>query len=144
MADRSRSFRVPACGKGVWQWAALLYLGSLVCGEASELPRDIWNGAHGGFPSITANGSGVSVTLPEQAITDAGGGSLASLIEDFLDRWAPEFCSDLFDFQHPRKKMTLRAAVHAAGGGAANYQEVVIDYQPSREVKCVEPDNLLY
>jgi hypothetical protein len=40
--------------------------------------------------------------------------------------------------------MTLRAAIHAAGLGPAKYQEVIIDYQPSHEVKCVEPENLLY
>ena len=121
---------------------AFLYFSWLVPSYANELPTDIWNGGHGGFPSVTASDSGVSVTLPEQAIID-GGGRLETLIEGFLDRWAPEICSDLFDFQHPHERMTLRVAVYTGWFNPGTYQEVVIDYRPSHEVNCVQPDNNL-
>ncbi len=133
-------------GKALWRFAALLYLGGLVAAGAGELPNDIWNGNRGGIPSVTTNHSGVSVTLPAQAVTEAGGGSgagLSAMVEDFLNRWAPEICTDLFDFQHPHQGLNLRVAILGAGAAAA-YQDVVINYRPSREVKCVEPDNLVY
>lgn len=144
MPRQSRSSRRPAAAKGMLRLAVCLYLGGLVPSYAGDLPSDIWNGARGGFPSVTANQSGISVTLPEQAVTDAGGGPLAAMVQNFLNRWAPEMCTDLFDFQHPHERMSLRVAVHSAGSGPAKYQEVTIDYRPSHEVKCVEPDNLLY
>jgi len=122
---------------------AFLYLGGLVPGYAGELPNDIWNGNRGGLPSVTTNGSGVSVTLPAQAVADAGGGELAAMVEDFLNRWAPEICTDLFDFQHPHQRMNLRVAVHEEGSVAA-YRDVIINYRPSHEAKCIEPDNLVY
>jgi hypothetical protein len=122
---------------------AFLYLGGLAPGYAGELPDDIWNGNRGGLPSVTTNRSGVSVTLPAQAVADAGGGELAAMVEDFLNRWAPEICTDLFDFQHPHQRMNLRVAVHGEGPIAA-YQDVIIDYRPSHQVKCIEPDNLVY
>jgi len=60
---------------------------------------------------VTANHSGVSVTLPQQAIVDAGGGPLDMLVKGFLDRWAPEMCGDLFDFQRSHERMTLSVAI---------------------------------
>jgi hypothetical protein len=116
----------------------------VVPSHASELPSDIWNGGHGGFPSVTANRSGISVTLPEQAIADVGGGAIDKLVKGFLDRWAPEICTDLFDFQHPQPRMTVRLAVHGDTCSARTYQEVVIDYRPSHQVNCVQPDNLVW
>ena len=109
-----------------------------------ELPTDIWNGGHGGFPSVTANHSGVSVTLPQQAIIDAGGGPLDKLVKGFLDRWAPEMCSDLFDFQRSHERMTLSVAVYTGSFNPGTYQEVIIDYRPSHEVNCVQPDILVW
>jgi hypothetical protein len=116
----------------------------VVPSHASELPSDIWNGGHGGFPSVTANRSGISVTLPEQAIADVGGGAIDKLVKGFLDRWAPEMCTDLFDFQHPHPRMTVRVAVHGDTFSARTYQEVVIDYRPSHQVNCVQPDNIVW
>lgn len=144
---RAAPFRTSATrrvGNGVAPWLVAVYLGSVAPGLAGELPNDIWNGNRGGIPSVTASETGVSVTLPEEAVKDAGGGSLATLVQSFLNRWAPEICSDLFDFQHAHQKLTLRAAVFAAGGGPAKYQDIVIDYRPSHEVNCIEPDNLMY
>ena len=129
---------------GILKGAAFLCLMWIVPSQASELPSDIWNGGHGGFPSVTANRSGISVTLPEQAILDAGGGALEKLVKGFLDRWAPEMCTDLFDFQHPHPRMTVRVAVHGDTFSARTYQEVVIDYRPSHQVNCVQPDNLVW
>jgi hypothetical protein len=140
-----------AAGKALVHWTALLSLGGLLLpAHAGELPNDIWNGNRGGIPSVTTNHSGVSVTLPAQAVTEAvseaGGGNageLAAMVEDFLNRWAPEICTDLFDFQHPHQRLNLRVAILGAGSAAA-YQDVVVNYRPSREVKCIEPDNLVY
>ena len=143
MSRQSRSSRL-SVSKRLLKWTAFLYLIWLVPSHASELPSDIWNGGHGGFPSVTANRSGISVTLPEQAIADAGGGALDRLVKGFLDRWAPEMCTDLFDFQHPHQRMTVRVAVHGEVFSAHTYQEIVIDYRPSHEVNCVQPENLLY
>src|SRR5262245_21250326 len=71
----SRQFRSPCfSASGIVKGAAFLGLVWIVPSHASELPSDIWNGGHGGFPSVTANRSGISVTLPEQPILDAGGG----------------------------------------------------------------------
>ena len=112
MSSQSRSSRRSTVDKSVLKWTTFLYLSSLLPSYATELPTDIWNGGHGGFPSVTANHSGVSVTLPQQAIIDAGGGPLDKLVKGFLDRWAPEMCSDLFDFQHSHERMTLSVAVH--------------------------------
>lgn len=144
MAHQSRPSRGSLAGKGVLPWTAFLYLGCLAPGQAGELPNDIWNGNRGGFPSVTTSHAGVSVTLPAQAVTDAGGGPLAAMVQDFLNRWAPEICTDLFDFQHPHEKMTLQVAIHGAGSGPAKYQDVVIDYRPSHAVNCVQPDNLVF
>ena len=83
-------------------------------------------------------------TLPEQAIADVGGGAIDKLVKGFLDRWAPEMCTDLFDFQHPHPRMTVRVAVHGDTFSARTYQEVVIDYRPSHQVNCVQPDNLVW
>ena len=93
---------------------------------------------------MTANHSGVSVTLPQQAIIDAGDGPLDTLVKGFLDRWAPEMCSDLFDFQHSHERMTLNVAVYTGSFNPGTYQEVIIDYRPSHEVNCVQPDILVW
>jgi hypothetical protein len=121
-----------------------LYLGWISPIHAGELPSDIWNGGHGGFPSVTVNRSGVSVTIPQQAIADAGGGSIDTLVKGFLDRWAPEICTDLFDFQHSHEKMTLRVAVYSGGSNPGTYGEIVINYRPSHDVNCVQPDLLVW
>ena len=86
MSSQSRSSRRSTVDKSVLKWTAFLYLSWLLPSYATELPTDIWNGGHGGFPSVTANHSGVSVTLPQQAIIDAGGGPLDTLVKGFLDR----------------------------------------------------------
>ena len=133
-------------GKVLLRLTALLSLAGLASAHAGELPSDIWNGNRGGIPSVTTNHSGVSVTLPEQAVTEASGASaaeLAPMVESFLNRWAAEICTDLFDFQHPHQGLSLRVAIVRAGSAAA-YQDVVINYRPSHEVKCIEPDNLVY
>ena len=119
-------------------------LGWIGASYANELPSDIWNGGHGGLPSVTASRSGVSVTIPQQAVADAGGGSIDKLVKGFLDRWAPEICSDLFDFQHPHEKMTLRVAVYGGELNPGTYGEVVINYQPSHDINCVQPDILVW
>ncbi len=136
----SRQFRSSRFAKGILKSAAFLCLLWVVPGHAGELPSDIWNGGHGGFPSVTANRSGISVTLPEQAIADVGGGAIDKLVKGFLDRWAPEMCTDLFDFQRPHPRMTVRVAVHGDTFSARTYQEVVIDYRPSHQVNCVQRD----
>ena len=128
----------------ILKWTAFLYLVWLLPSHASELPSDIWNGGHGGFPSVTANRSGISVTIPEEAIAAAGGGALDRLVKGFLDRWAPHMCTDLFDFQRPHPRLTVRVAVHGEAFSSPTYQEIVIDYKPSHEVNCVQPENLVW
>ena len=140
----SRQFRSSRFSARGILGAAFLCLIWVVPSDASELPSDIWNGGHGGFPSVTANRSGISVTLPEQAIADVGGGAIDKLVKGFLDRWAPEMCPDLIDFQHTHPRMTVRVAVHGDTFSARTYQEVVIDYRPSHQVNCVQPDNLVW
>src|SRR6185503_455325 len=44
----------------------------------------------------------------EEAIAAAGGGALDRLVKGFLDRWAPHMCTDLFDFQRPHPRLTVR------------------------------------
>ena len=144
MSSQSRSSRRSTVDKSVLKWTTFLYLSSLLPSYATELPTDIWNGGHGGFPSVTANHSGVSVTLPQQAIIDAGGGPLDKLVKGFLDRWAPEMCSDLFDFQNSHERMTLSVAVYTGLFNPGTYQELIIDYRPSHEVNCVQPDILVW
>jgi hypothetical protein len=143
MSRQSRWSR-SSMSKRVLKWTAFLYLIWLVPSHASELPSDIWNGGHGGFPSVTANRSGISVTLPEEAIAAAGGGALDWLVKGFLDRWAPQMCTDLFDFQRPHPRLTVRVAVHGEAFSSRKYQEIVIDYQPSHAVNCVQPENLVW
>ena len=144
MSSQSRSSRRSTVDKSVLKWTTFLYLSSLLPSYATELPTDIWNGGHGGFPSVTANHSGVSITLPQQAIIDAGGGPLDKLVKGFLDRWAPEMCSDLFDFQHSHERMALSVAVYTGSFNPGTYQELIIDYRPSHEVNCVQPDILVW
>ncbi len=83
MSSQSRSSRRSTVDKSVLKWTTFLYLRSLLPSYATELPTNIWNGGHGGFLSVTANHSGVSVTLPQQAIIDAGGGPLDTLVKGF-------------------------------------------------------------
>jgi len=138
--------KAATAGKALLRFTALLYFAGVVAAGAGELANDIWNGNRGGIPSVTTSQSGVSVTLPEQAVTEAGGGegaALSAMVEGFLNRWAAEICTDLFDFQHPHQGLNLRVAILRAGAAAA-YRDVVINYRPSREVKCIEPDNLMY
>lgn len=128
---------------------ALLCVG-IGAARAGELPEDIWSGQHGGHPSITANQSGVSITLPSEAIADAGGGSIAKLAQSFLEKYAPGMCSDVFDFQSPHKGLKVWVALMERvniGVPFLNYYEVSpthieieFDYAPSRAVKCVSSD----
>jgi hypothetical protein len=131
-------------------------LASLLSGfgiaHAGELPEDIWSGKHGGHPSITANQSGVSITLPTQAIADAGGGSVTQLAQSFLEKYAPGMCSEVFDFQSPHKGLKVEVALMERvdiGIPFLHYYEVSptytavkFDYTPSRTVKCVTPEPL--
>jgi hypothetical protein len=128
---------------------ASLFLGIGVA-NAGELPEDIWSGKHGGHPSITANNGGVSITLPSQAVADAGGGSMAKLAQGFLEKYAPGMCSDVFDFQSPHKGLKVKVALtERVDIGipflhyyevSPTYGEVEFDYTPSRAVKCVSPE----
>lgn len=120
--------------------------------NAGELPEDIWSGKHGGHPSITANRSGVSITLPSQAIADAGGGAVVKLAQNFLEKYAPGVCSDVFDFQSPHKRLKVQVAqLERVNIGipflhfyqvSSTYREVEFDYTPGRAVKCVTPEPL--
>lgn len=115
----------------------------------NALPEDIWSGRHGGMPAISAyrhdGKTEVSVVLPAELLVN---GSLKALTQEFLERWAPEMCSDIFDFQHPHKNMAVTLYVQrldwqykflrfysvSAQGG-----HLTIDYTPSRQVTCVVP-----
>ena len=131
-------------------------LASLLSGigiaNAGELPEDIWSGKHGGRPSITANQSGVSITLPSQAIADAGGGSVTQLAQGFLEKYGPGVCSEVFDFQSPHKALKVHVALmERVDTGfpflryyevSPTYAAVEFDYTPSRTVKCATPEPL--
>jgi hypothetical protein len=122
--------------------------------QASDLPSTIWSGAEGGFPSITANSqNGVSVTLPAGAVEHLGGGAVAEIAKNFLDKWAPGICSGVFDFQSPHPGMKIRIALSKpvlspndgepmAFNEVGSYNDVTINYEPSRKVTCVPPPDL--
>ncbi len=116
------------------------------------VPDDIWSGRHGGFPSFGASAAGgVSVELPSRAFQDAGGLSLRAFAQDFLDRWGPHMCSDIFNFQSPHKNLKVRVAlIDSIPLGPSDdpagtffipgpYQEISIDYQPAAAVHCIIP-----
>ena len=118
--------------------------------NAGELPANIWSGKHGGFPSIAASQSGVSVTLPSQAIIEAGGGSVTTLVRSFLEQYGPGICSDVFDFQSPHKRLKVEVALMErvdTGNPLLQYYQVMpayatveFDYTPGRTVTCVVPE----
>ena len=133
-------------------WAPAVLV--LVCAgigvaNAGELPEDIWSGKHGGHPSITATQSGASITLPSQAIADAGRGWVTKLAQSFLEKYAPGMCSDAFDFQSPHEGLKVNVArMERVDIGipflhydevSPTYAAVEFDYTPSRTVKCEIP-----
>jgi hypothetical protein len=117
--------------------------------SAVEMPDDVWSGKYGGMPSVTVDAEGhVSMELPANAIEVAGGGSVAGIAKDFLEKWASGACFEVFDFQSPHKKLKVQIAVlHASESfvfaGAqrslftpSGYIDVVIDYVPKGAAKC--------
>jgi hypothetical protein len=129
--------------------AALAILALPAAASAVEMPDDVWSGKYGGMPSVTVDAQGhVSMELPAQAIEVAGGGSVAGIAKDFLEKWASGACFAVFDFQSPHKHLKVQIAVlHASESfvfeGAernlftpSGYIDVIIDYDPKGSVKC--------
>jgi len=119
--------------------------------KAGQLPTEMWgdNNKYGGSPSITAGPNGVSVTMQANAIAQAGGGAVADLAKQILERYAPGICSSVFDFQTAHKSLTVGVAVqfpaYAVPEGNLYVIDgkeisVTIDYTPSRKVTCVSPE----
>jgi hypothetical protein len=121
-------------------------------GRAADRIEEIWSGAFGGFPSITAMpGRGLSVVLPHGALDGASPEQIARVAKSFMDRWAPGMCSTVFDFQSPHQKMHVEVRVMDAvtqaapgdmtpmGPGSQVYADIVFDYMPSWKVTCVVP-----
>jgi hypothetical protein len=118
--------------------------------RAGQLPTEMWaDDSKYGRPSITAGPDGVSITLQSNAIAEAGGGAVADLAKQFLERYAPGMCSSVFDFQTAHKAMTVGVAVqspaYAVPGGNLYVVEgkeisVTFDYTPSRKVTCVSAE----
>ena len=119
---------------------------------AVQLPDDIWSGRYGGFPSVTVDAKGhVSMQVPAQAVEQAGGGSVADVAKDFLEKWASGVCFGIFDFQSPHKNLNVEVAllraperVDIAGVSGdfyrpSAYVDVQIDYDPKSKVKCDAP-----
>jgi hypothetical protein len=117
--------------------------------SAAGLPEDIWSGEYGGVPSLTVDADGhVSMQIPAGAIIKAGGGTVSGIAKDFLERWASDFCFELFDFQSPHKNLKVQIAVLRPEFSLvvnealrtlythSGYIDVVIDYEPKRETKC--------
>ena len=119
--------------------------------HASGLPDDVFSGAYGGAPSITANAElGVSITIPADAIDEAGGGTIMQIAKGFLDRFGPHICSGTFDFQSPHRGLKIAVAVTGRPKSLLDdvaeeisqvsaYREVTIDYEPRQKVTCVTP-----
>ncbi len=118
--------------------------------SAVELPDDVWSGRYGGVPSVTVDAKGhVSMELPDRAIEVVGGGSVAGIAKDFLEKWASDTCFDVFDFQSPHKNLKVQVAVSHAVGAVpfddgtltlyvpSGYIDVVIDYAPKVVAKCL-------
>jgi hypothetical protein len=118
--------------------------------KAGQLPPEMWaDDTKYGRPSITAGPNGVSITIQSNAIADAGGGAIADLAKQFLERYAPGMCSSVFDFQTAHKGMTVGVAVqspaYAVPGGNLYVVDgkeisVTFDYTPSRKVTCVSAE----
>lgn len=121
--------------------AAWLWSGAT---PADGLPDDIWNGKHGGRPSITASRDGVSIVLPGKAVDEAGGGSFTALVQNFLQTHGPKMCSDLFDFNVEHKRLQVQVAIEEQTDPeipffevSRRYGVVVFDYAPGKKVNCV-------
>ncbi len=134
--------------------AAALAVFTALSAQAGELPESIWSGDDGCPPSITADAKGgVSVTLPAEAVAAAGGGPVAGIVKDFLEKYGAHICSAAFNFQaaHARLKVgvALMRPVNSAGLPGQLYEpqpitrEVVIDYAPRDKVTCVAPAPLV-
>jgi hypothetical protein len=149
MVRRNRKRTLTVIHRTLSAVAALAVFSALPA-QAGALPDSIWSGDEGCPPSITADARGdVSVTLPAQAVADAGGGSVAQIVKDFLETYGAHICSAAFDFQaaHARLKVgvALMRPVNSAGlpgqlyETQPTYREVVIDYTPRDKVTCVAP-----
>lgn len=129
--------------------ALTLLISAIGLARAGELPEDVWSGKHGGNPSITVGQNGVSITLPSEAVTDAGGGSVTEITQNFLQKYAPGICSDVFDFQSPHKRLQVQVTLQERVDlgipflhfyrVSQTHTAVTFDYTPSRTVKCVTP-----
>jgi hypothetical protein len=118
--------------------------------KAGQLPAEMWaDDTKYGHPSITAGPDGVSITIQSNAIAEAGGGAIADLAKQFLEKYAPGMCSSVFDFQTTHKAMTVGVAVqspaYAVPGGdlyvvGGKEISVTFDYTPNRKVTCVSAE----
>ena len=115
--------------------------------KAGQLPAEMWaDDTKYGHPSITAGPDGVSITIQSNAIAEAGGGAIADLAKQFLEKYAPGMCSSVFDFQTAHKAMTVGVAVQSPAYGGDLYVvggkeiPVTFDYTPNRKVTCVSAD----
>jgi hypothetical protein len=87
--------------------------------------------------------------MQANAIAEAGGGAVADLVKQFLERYAPSMCSSVFDFQSAHKALTVGVAVQSPAqvvpGGSLYVVDrkeisVTFDYTPGRKVTCVSPE----
>ena len=125
---------------------------AVLLGAAGPAPD--WVGGNGHAAIEASPQAGVAVVLPEDAIPD--GADPATVVTAFLDRFGPGMCSAILGeidanghgfFQRPHKALrvglriqttkwrTDAAAFHVVDSHTGY---VVIDYQPARDVHCVE------
>lgn len=131
-------------------WHGLLL--AVLLGAAGPAPD--WVGGSGHAAIEASPQGGVAVVLPVDAIPD--GADPALVVTAFLNRFGPGVCSDIMGaidgnghgfFQQPYKalRVGLRIQTTQWRTDAAAFHVVdphtgyvVIDYQPAREVHCIE------
>jgi len=131
-------------------WHGLLL--AVLLGAAGPAPD--WAGADGHAAIEATPHGGVAVVLPADAIPD--GTDPTVVVTAFLNRFGPGVCTDILGeidgtgkgfFQRPHKalRVGLRIQTTAWRTDTAAFHVVdphtgyvVIDYQPDREVRCIE------
>lgn len=125
---------------------------AILLGAAGPAPD--WVGGNGHAAIEATPQGGVAVVLPADAIPD--GADPARVVTAFLNRFGPGVCTDVLGeidangkgfFQQPHKalRVGLRIQTTAWRSDTAAFHVVdphtgyvVIDYQPSRDVHCIQ------
>jgi hypothetical protein len=97
-----------------------------------------------GSPAITIHGDGtVAVVLQSEMLSQYGLDAQVAA-ETFLEHYGPRQCSDLLDLNAPHQSLRLDVYVARIDGvrSVVNPEPVTltIDYAPSRNINCVDPD----